>query len=191
MTLARKAPNATAPTDGEALTALAQGEIGALGVIYDRHRAAIFQFVARAMGNPADVEDVVHATFMTAVKAAASFDGRDTCRPWLMGIAGRLVHRRRRGLFRLGRALSELTFHEAHRVLEPTRQLGARDQVAQIALALQKLSEPKRVVLLLTEVEGLSCQEVADALEIPVGTVWTRLFHARKSLQRLLREDDS
>jgi RNA polymerase sigma-70 factor (ECF subfamily) len=191
MTQPRQAQAASAPTDREALAALAQGEIGALGVIYDRHRAAVFQFVARAVGNPADVEDVVHATFMTATKAASSFDGRETCRPWLVGIAGRLVQRRRRSLFRFGRALREFTFHEATRVLEPTRHLGARDQVAQMAAALQKLSEAKRLVLLLTEVEGLTCQEVANALEIPVGTVWTRLYHARKGLQRLLAEAES
>ena len=191
MTQPRKSTAASATTDGEALVALAGGEIGALGVIYDRHRASVFQFVARALGNPADVEDVVHATFMTAAKASASFDGRETCRPWLIGIAARLVHRRRRSLFRLGRALGELTFHETHRVVDPVRQLGARDQVAQVARALQKLSAAKRLVLLLTEVEGLSCQDVAAALEIPIGTVWTRLHHARKELQLRLQEDDA
>jgi RNA polymerase sigma-70 factor (ECF subfamily) len=191
MTQPRRASSAAAATDADALTALARGEIGALGVLYDRHRAAVFQFVARALGNPADVEDIVHATFMTAAKAAASFDGRETCRPWLVGIAGRLIQRRRRSLFRFGRALSELTLHEAQRDVDPTQQLGARDQVTRIATALQTLSEAKRLVLLLTEVEGLSCQEVAKALEIPIGTVWTRLHHARKDLQHCLQEDDS
>jgi RNA polymerase sigma-70 factor (ECF subfamily) len=46
------------------------------------------------------------------------------------------------------------------------------------------------VVLLLAEVENMSCHEIAQALEIPVGTVWTRLHHARKELSQLLQEED-
>jgi RNA polymerase sigma-70 factor (ECF subfamily) len=191
MTQPRPNPNSAVATDADALRALAGGDIGALGVLYDRHRAAIFQFAARALGNAADVEDVVHATFLTATKAAASFDGRETCRPWLVGIAARLIHRRRRGLFRFSRALAELSIHEAERSLDPASQLGARDQIARLDVALRHLSEAKRLVLLMSEVEGLSCQEVAKALEIPVGTVWTRLHHARKDLLQLLQEGDS
>jgi RNA polymerase sigma-70 factor (ECF subfamily) len=48
------------------------------------------------------------------------------------------------------------------------------------------LSQPKRVTLLLAEVEGLSCPEIAAALDIPVGTVWTRLHKARRELRQLL-----
>ena len=178
------------PTDGEALGAVARGEISALGVLYDRHRTAIFQFVARATGNAGDVEDLVHATFVTAAKAAAAFDGRESCRPWLLGIAGKLVHRRRRSLFRFGRALGELTLREAQRSVDPAQLLGARDDVARLAAALPKMTEAKRLVLLLAEVENLGCQEIAEALEIPIGTVWTRLHHARKELRELLLEDE-
>ena len=178
------------PTDREALTAIARGEISALGVLYDRHRAAVFQFVARATSNAADVEDLVHATFVTAAKAAAGFDGRESCRPWLVGIAGKLLHRRRRSLFRFGRALNELTLREAQRSVDPAHQLGARDDVARLAAALPKMTEAKRLVLLLAEVENLGCKEIAEALEIPIGTVWTRLHHARKELRELLLEDE-
>ncbi len=177
------------PTDSEALSALARGEIGALGVLYDRHRAAIFQFIGRAASNSADVEDLVQTTFVTASKAAASFDGRESCRPWLIGIAGRLVHRRRRSLFRLGRALRELTQRETQRFVDPAEQLGARDEVEKIAAALPQMSAAKRLVLLMAEVENLSCREIADALEIPIGTVWTRLHHARRDLRQLLGEE--
>jgi RNA polymerase sigma-70 factor (ECF subfamily) len=192
MTQPRKASVApSAPSDREALDALARGEISALGTIYDRHRTSVVQFVARAVSNHADVEDVVHATFMTAMKAAGSFDGRESCRPWLLGIAGRLVQRRRRTLLRFGRAMGELMWHETrHAVVDPAHQLGARDLVGRVSAGLQRLTEAKRVVLLLAEVENLSCQEIALALEIPVGTVWTRLHHARKELSELLQEVD-
>jgi RNA polymerase sigma-70 factor (ECF subfamily) len=190
MTRARNAASAAATTDSEALAALAQGDISALGTIYDRHRSSVVQFVARALNNRADVEDVVHATFLTAVRAARSFDGRESARPWLLGIAGRLVHRRRRSLMRLGRAMGELMWHQARNWVDPTQQLRARDEVSRLADGLKKLSEAKRVVLLLAEVENLSCEEIAEALEIPIGTVWTRLHHARKDLSQLLGEPE-
>jgi RNA polymerase sigma-70 factor (ECF subfamily) len=61
-----------------------------------------------------------------------------------------------------------------------TPTTGDRNDVAR---ALETLSEAKRVVVVLSEVEGFSCQEIADMMEIPVGTVWTRLHHARNELR--------
>jgi len=179
-------------TDAAALEALSQGQISALGVLYDRYQASVFSFVRRATNDASDVEDVVHVTFMTAARAASNFDGRQSCRPWLVGIAARLLHRRKRGMSRWARALRELTVREGERHTDPQRELSARDEVNRLSAALQKLTEPKRIVLLLAETEGLSSEEIASALQIPVGTVWTRLHHARRDLRRLLgREGES
>jgi RNA polymerase sigma-70 factor (ECF subfamily) len=179
-------------TDASALHALSQGNIGALGVIYDRYHSCVSSFVGRATNDASDVEDIVHATFMTAARAAGSFDGRMSCRPWLVGIAARLVHRRKRGLLRWARALQELTVYQGDRFTDPHRELTARDDVKRLSKALEKLTEPKRVVLLLAESSGLSSEEIAESLQIPVGTVWTRLHHARRDLRRLLSaEGDS
>ncbi len=176
-------------SDAEALEQLSQGQISALGVLYDRYQAAVSSFIRRATNDASDTEDLVHATFMTASKAAANFDGRQSCRPWLVGIAARLLFRRKRGLSRWARALRELTVREADRYADPHRELSARDEVHRLSDALEKLSEPKRVVLLLAESEGLSSEEMASALHIPVGTVWTRLHHARRDLRRLLERE--
>ena len=179
-------------SDASALEELSRGQISALGVLYDRYQASVASFVRRATNDASDVEDLVHATFMTAAKAAGNFDGRQSCRPWLVGIAARLLFRRKRGLSRWARALRELTFREADRYTDPHRELSARDEVQRLSTALELLSEPKRVVLLLAESEGLSSEEIATALQIPIGTVWTRLHHARRDLRRLLeREGES
>ncbi len=179
-------------TDLAALQALSQGNISALGILYDRYRAAVSSFVRRATNDASDAEDIVHATFMTAAKAAATFDGRQSCRPWLVSIAARLLHRRQRGLSRWARALRELTVRERGRHTDPHRQLSARDEVQRLSVALERLSDAKRIVLLLAESEGLSSQEIAEALRVPVGTVWTRLHHARSDLRRYLdRKDES
>ena len=127
---------------------------------------------------------------MTAARAAVNFDGRQSCRPWLVGIAARLVYRRRRGLARWARALRELTFRETDRHTDPNSELTARDQVNRLSHALGQLSESKRVVLLLAESEGLSSERIANTLDIPIRTVWTRLHHARRDLRRLLERAD-
>lgn len=178
------------PSDAAAMAALSHGNISALGVLYDRYQEAVTTFVRRATNDAADAEDLVHATFMTAARSAANFDARQTCRPWLIGIAARLLYRRRRGLARWARALRELTFREADRYADPTSELTARDQVSRLTRALEQLSEPKRVVLLLAEDEGLSSERIASSLQIPIGTVWTRLHHARRDLRRLLEREE-
>ena len=75
---------------------------------------------------------------------------------------------------------------EGERYTDPHSELHARDEVKRLSQALGRLSEPKRVVLLLAESEGMSSEDIATTLQIPVGTVWTRLHHARRDLRRLL-----
>jgi RNA polymerase sigma factor (sigma-70 family) len=185
----RASANSGELTDASALEALSHGHISALGVLYDRYQASVASFIRRATNDASDVEDLVHATFMTAARAAANFDGRQSCRPWLVGIAARLLYRRKRGLSRWARALRELTVREGDRHTDPHRELKARDEINRLSAALEKLSEPKRVVLLLAESEGLSSEEIASVLQIPVGTVWTRLHHARRDLRRMLERE--
>jgi RNA polymerase sigma-70 factor (ECF subfamily) len=159
---------------------LAAGQLGALGELYDRHQAALRSFIGRATGDAHDVDDLVHATFLAAAHSAERYDGRASCRPWLIGIAAQLLRRRRRAVGRFVAVLTALqgTLQPAS---DPRPALQARSDVER---ALAGLSEPKRITLLMAEVEGLSCDEIARALEIPVGTVWTRLHAARRELRR-------
>jgi RNA polymerase sigma-70 factor (ECF subfamily) len=173
-------------SDSYLMTRLAGGEIGALGELYDRHSEALRRFVARATSDAEDVDDLVHATFLDAAKIAARYDGRPSCRPWLVGIAAQLVRRRRRSFGRLFAILSSLHGMRAT-TTDPRPAVQARSDVER---ALAGISETKRITLLLAEVEGLSCQEIAETLGIPIGTVWTRLHVARRELRQLLEEGD-
>jgi RNA polymerase sigma-70 factor (ECF subfamily) len=164
------------------MSRLGQGDIGALGELYDRHQASIRRFLARATVGADDVDDLVHTTFLTAATSAARYDGRADCRPWLMGIAVRLLRRRQYALGRWrGVVLSLATLRRPS--VDPRSALSAR---ADVERALGRLSQAKRITLLLAEVEGLSCPEIAAALDIPVGTVWTRLHTARRELRQWL-----
>lgn len=170
--------------DPDLLRQLAMGEIGALGELYDRYREPVRRFVARATSNAEDVDDLVHATFLAAAKSASQYDGRPSCRPWLVGIAAQLLRRRRRSVGHLFAVLSSLRGIRAT-TTDPRPALQARADVEQ---ALGRISEVKRVTLLLAEVEGLSCAEIAGALGVPIGTVWTRLHAARRELREALEE---
>jgi RNA polymerase sigma-70 factor (ECF subfamily) len=161
---------------------LASGDTGALGELYDRHSARIRRFLARATADAEDVDDLVHATFLQAARSAGRYDGRDSCHPWLVGIAAQLLRRRRQAF---GRFLTFVSAFGGSRAPapDPRSVLHARSDVER---ALQGISEAKRVAFLMAEVEGLTCPEIAAALSIPIGTVWTRLHAARRELRRAL-----
>jgi len=174
----KPAPMTDPATDAELLARVSAGDLGALGDVYQRHRADVRTFVRRAMNGHHDTDDVLHNTFLTAARIADRFDGRESCRPWLIGIAARLVQQRSQKLARVARYLARLASARlvAH---DPVPELDARND---LAYALGHLSAAKRVVILMAEVEGMTCAEIADALKIPIGTVWTRIHHARREL---------
>jgi RNA polymerase sigma-70 factor (ECF subfamily) len=180
---ARDAPGSS---DAELMSELASGQLGALGKLYDRYRVPLRSFLARATGDAHDVDDLVHTTFLEAAKSAERYDGRTSCRPWLMGIAAQLLRRRRQTFGRFVTFLTALrsTQTPAH---DPTTALEAGPDLER---ALRTLSEPKRVALLLAEVEGLTCPEIAEAMGVPIGTVWTRLHAARRELREALGARD-
>jgi RNA polymerase sigma-70 factor, ECF subfamily len=172
--------------DPDILRQLAGGEIGALGELYDRYQQLIRRFVARATCDAEDVDDLVHATFLAAAKSAGQYDGRSSCRPWLIGIAAQLLRRRRQSFARFLAVLSSLRAVRAP-AADPRRALQARSDVER---ALFRISPAKRITWLMAEVEGLSCAEIAVALDVPIGTVWTRLHAARRELRRALEEGE-
>lgn len=139
-------------------------------------------FIARVTRDAHDVDDLLHATFLEVAKSADRYDGRSSCRPWLVGIAAQLMRRRRQTFSRFVEVLTALkgTLQPA---TDPGAALHARSDVER---ALAQLSDSKRITLLLAEVEGLTCPEIAELLAIPIGTVWTRLHAARREMREAL-----
>ena len=111
MTL-RRLPTERAAGDGASdaalMSRLAGGETSALGALYDRHQASVRRFLARATADAGDVDDLLHATFLAAGNSAARYDGRASCRPWLIGIAAQHLKRRHRALGRFLALLGSL-----------------------------------------------------------------------------------
>jgi RNA polymerase sigma-70 factor (ECF subfamily) len=177
--------------DAILLAEVAAGSLSALGELYDRYARDVWRAVRRSLADGADVEDIVHATFLGLPRIAPSYDGRTSCRNWLCGIGVHLAMRHRRGVGRLRSVLEGF----AHTVVgrstsDPERRASGNEDLAALDRALARLSEKKRAVFVLVEIEGLSAEEASRALEVPVATVRTRLFHARRELQAALQEEE-
>src|SRR5690349_6772097 len=92
---------ALAPSDAELFAAIASGDLAPLGVLFDRYHEDVRQFLLRSASSSGDVDDLVQETFLTASRAAVSYDGRASARPFLIGVAAQLLRRRRRTFARL------------------------------------------------------------------------------------------
>lgn len=132
-------------------------------------------------GNAADADDLVHEALVKALEAKDNFRLGGNLRGWLMSIVHNTFvsgHRRRRAEERRTAAASLV----ADPVALPEQEGRAR--LAAVVAAFDRLPEDQRTVLHLVAVEGLSYQEAADVLGVPVGTVMSRLSRAREALRR-------
>ncbi len=180
-------PNPLDPSDAELLARVTAGDLGPLGVLYDRHHESVLSFVARATAGGADADDITHETFLTLATIAHRYDGRASARPLLLGIAAQLVRQHRRGMARFLQVISSFARAGGERgVRTPEDTASVHEELGRFEEALARLPEEKRLVLLLIEREGLTGEEVAEALHVPLNTVWTRLHYARAELRKAL-----
>ena len=158
------------------------------GAIFDAYFAEIHRYVVSRLG-PDPAEDVVAETFLTAFRKRTHYDaGRAGVRTWLYGIATNLIGKHRRSEVRALRALARRSPEarvEAHddRV---AAQVSAERLRPDLAAAIAELSPGDRDVLLLVALAGLGHDEIAAALEIPYGTVGSRLNRARRKVRAAL-----
>lgn len=149
--------------------------------LFDRHAAAVHRYLARRIGEPAD--DLLAETFLVAFRRRASYRPMQLdVRPWLFGIATNLLHRHVRQEERRYRALARARLVEtgSHTDDPPEDRLDARTLRAALAEALAALKPADRDVLLLLAWAQLSYAEIAATLDIPIGTVRSRINRARR-----------
>lgn len=178
------------PSDAELVAHLAGGEMSALGRLYDRYDGDVRRLVARLGVREGDVDDLVQATFLDALRSAARFDGRESAKPWLLGIAVMIVRRHRRSVSTLAARLAAWAaepFGTIERTPEEHAELSQAADRAQ--RALDSLSAKKREAFVLVVLEGMTGEDAARALGIPPPTVGTRVHHARKEIREFLKLD--
>lgn len=138
--------------------------------------------VARLGVPPPFVEDVVQEVFLTAHQRLGDFKGRSAPETWLLGIAIRLAANARRRKHDAV-ALSDGQRDPSH---GPDHELDRRRAVAQLERVLSQLPEEQREIVVLMDLEQLTAPEVAEALEVKLNTVYSRLRLGRAALARSL-----
>jgi RNA polymerase sigma-70 factor (ECF subfamily) len=162
----------------------------AFSKIVDAYQARVFGFVRRMVRNEEEAMDVTQEVFIKAFRHMERFDGRSSLRTWLFRIAHNLCIDRAR---RHDRGLTETSLEPAGADDEPLEFADARWDPERIALseelaavvehAVSTMSEKLRTVLLLHDKEDMGYDEIARTVDVPVGTVKSRLFLARAHLQ--------
>lgn len=152
----------------------------------------------RLTRNPADAEDLVQETYLKAFRSYESFKPGTNLRAWLFRILTNSQINRYRAKQRRPEEteLDDVGDMYLYRKLAAPGQLGrsAEDELmdlfseAEVVAAVESLSENYRAAVLLADVEGFAYKEIAEMLEIPIGTVMSRLHRGRKALQRELYE---
>src|SRR6266852_401962 len=176
----------SSPSDAQVI-GRSLGEPEAFGLIYDRHAATLLRFLGRRTGAKV-AEGLVGELFRIAFERRKTFDAsRASALPWLYGIGSNLLLKHRRGEARRLRASARMAAApEAADRRAGAGALDARVLFPRVADAIEALPDGEREALLLFAWEDLSYQSVAEALELPIGTVRSRLNRARAHLRELL-----
>lgn len=174
-----------------------QGDLGAYDELVRRYQERIYATVYHMTANHEDANDLTQEAFIKAFQALKSFKGGSSFYTWVYRIAVNktinfLKQRKNRGQM----SLDDLDFNAEHDpdlvalVSEktPRREVNLAELQEKLNAAMQKLSEPHRLVVTLHDVQGLSHEEIAEIMGCNIGTVRSRLFYARQQLQAYLSD---
>ena len=173
--------------DVQLLRRIARGDEDAMAAFYREHGQVVLAQVLLVTGERTLAEEIVQDTMLAVWRGAGSFRGESSARSWVIAIARRQTRDRLRT--RRLRVVDD-AFLADQPGSDPGPEVMALDraELAEVTAAIRELAAPHREVLGLAFGSGLSLPEVASVLEIPVGTVKSRLTAARTALGRILNE---
>jgi len=166
------------------------GDGSAFREVFRNHRADVARLALRMTSRPGDLEDLVQEVFLQVYRSIKDFRGQSRFSTWLYRVTVNVVLMQRRAARSrpVLQEASDESFGADAREL-PDDQLARTRRVAAFYRLLDRLSDKKRAVFVLHELEGLSPSEVAKVVNAPVLTVRTRLFYARRELLEMLRDE--
>lgn len=180
------------PDDKELICRLQSGDLDALGELYDRYRHQIFRAALAITHEPAAAEDILQECFLRVHHYAHRIDTNLPIAPWLYRVTVNLSYTWAKQ--KPGKNLPIDVFIE--QLISPSGY--APDTVVEHVELSQKIQQAidalpfgQKVVVVLYYLNGMSLKEIADILDCPVGTVKSRLFHARESLKEQIEESGS
>jgi RNA polymerase sigma-70 factor, ECF subfamily len=184
---------ATGMREEDALVQRARGgDVTAFRALFLGHRGAVARLVYRMLGSSPDLEDVVQEVFVQVWKSLPSFRGQSKLTTWIHRVAVNVVFMHRRAA-RTRLRLVEHTTEPEERVDEaavaPDDDADRRARLRAFSRLLARLSDKKRVVFVLHELEGITPGEISEIVGAPVLTVRTRLFYARRELRSMMDDE--
>jgi len=171
-----------------------QGRTSAFGELVHRYQDRLFNTVYRLLGNAEDAQDVVQDAFIHAYQSLNSFKGDSLFFTWLYRIAVNTAiswKRKQRMVLRLqldredGGNLEPQDVSQGH---QPSRALEQAEEEQRIQAALNRVSPEHRAVLILKDMEGQKYEVMAEILQVPIGTIRSRLHRARLELREVLEK---
>jgi len=180
--------------DKDLVLRVQQGDKSAFDLLAIKYQYKIVQLVNRYVKDPSEAQDVAQESFIKAYRAIGNFRGDSAFYTWLYRIAintakNYLVARSRRS------SDYEIDIDDAEQIQNapelkgmdtPEQHLLNEEILETIKAAIEKLPEEMRIAITLREFEGMSYEEIAEAMECPVGTVRSRIFRAREAIDNKL-----
>jgi RNA polymerase sigma factor (sigma-70 family) len=178
------------PTDAELWRLAAAGEPSAFGVLFERHSRAVYNFCFRRTADWAAAEDLTSIVFLEAWRRRSDVSLRDgRALPWLLGVAVNVLRNRRRAERRHRAALARMTLErDIDFADDVASRLDDERRMRATLRMIAKLPPREQEVLALCAWAGLSYEDAALALGLPVGTVRSRLSRARAHVRELMSE---
>ncbi len=176
--------------DDKTLARLAgKGDQNAFARLVDRYTGMVYAMAYQRVGNREDAEDITQTVFFKAWRALPDFRGDAAFSTWLyrltVNASTDFLRSRREPPLSLDDPDLPQPAHPGPEPFDAAREAERREALVQ---AVHALPEQARTVLLLREMDGLSYEEISEALEVPMGTVRSRLARARRALAELLRK---
>jgi RNA polymerase sigma-70 factor (ECF subfamily) len=174
-------------TDRELVIQLQEGSLNALGDLYDRHQNMVYRTALGVTGDPAAASDLLQDVFLRMHRFADRIDPQRPLEPWLYRTTTNLtytwVKRHRRWL----RPLEDIAeWFSGGTKQSPSHIAEVDEECEDIRRAISRLPLMQRMVVVLYYINDLSLQEISEVLDVPVGTVKSRLYYGRQALKRNL-----
>lgn len=176
--------------DAELIEQTLAGRSAAFGTLVRKYQNRLYNVVYHILGDAVEAEDAVQEAFVHAYLKLGQFEGKSNFYTWLYRIAFRAAIdlRRNRKHCRACGGMAEETGKLPDRAEGPTERLESIERQALVRKALSRLDEEHRTVLVLRELEGFCYETIAEILDVPIGTVRSRLHRARLQLRLLLQD---
>ena len=158
-----------------------------LAQIYSEHSKLVWLMLSRLGVRDADLEDVLQEVFLVVFRRLDSIENEGALRSWLFSVCRRSAANYRRRAYRVHESVAsgEEELDVVSDAASPEQDAQASEARATLEQVLSGLSDEKRVAFVMFEIEMRTSEEIADALGIPIGTVHSRIYSARKDVERI------